>query len=76
MSREIPGAAADVFTVEAEAEAAQQKLASEGAAGLQNRCPQCGALGSLEEFEDGELRCIDCDEVVAATRRLGGFGSR
>ena len=66
----------DVFEVEARAEAEQRRLAEEGARGLENRCPECGALGSLEEFDDGELRCVDCDEVVAANARLGGLGRK
>lgn len=59
---------------EALAEAEQRRLAEEGQRGLSNRCPECGALGSLEEQDDGETRCIDCDVVVAATSRLGGLG--
>lgn len=39
------------------------------------KCPECGAVGSLEEV-DGELRCVDCDEVVAAKTKLSGFGRR
>ena len=66
----------DVFEVEAEAEAAARKLAAEGQRGLTNRCPECGALGSLEEQEDGELRCVDCDVVLGATQRLGGLGRK
>ena len=42
---------------------------------LAPRCPDCGAIGSLEEI-DGVTRCIECDEVVAATAPLGGFGRR
>ena len=42
---------------------------------LSPRCSACGSIGSLEEFE-GELRCIDCDEVVAAKTKLEGFGRR
>lgn len=65
-----------VFEVEAEAEAAARKLAAEGQRGLTNRCPECDALGSLEEQEDGELRCVDCDVVLGATQRLGGLGRK
>lgn len=73
---------------EAEAEAAQRRLAEEGRRGLNNRCPECGALGSLEEQDDdasgpggfesprGKLRCVDCDVVIAATSRLGGLGRK
>lgn len=71
------GAATDVFRREAEAEAAQRKLVEESAAGLTNRCPECGALGSLEPFgESGELRCLDCDITVANVSRLGGLGRK
>ena len=42
---------------------------------LSPRCPDCGSIGSLEEI-DGVVRCIDCDEVVAATAKLEGFGRR
>ena len=42
---------------------------------LGSRCPQCGALGSLEEV-DGAVRCVDCDEVVLAGRALGGLGRK
>jgi hypothetical protein len=66
----------EVFRVEARAEADQKRLAAEGALRIENKCPECGALGSLEEFEDGEQRCIDCDVVVGAARRLGGFGRK
>jgi len=58
---------------EAERELAQNLAESRDR--LSPRCPACGAIGSLEEFE-GELRCIDCDEVVAAKTKLGGFGRR
>ena len=66
----------DVFRIEAEAEAAARKLAKEGERGLTNKCPECGSLGSLEEFEDGQMRCIDCDVVVGAASRLGGLGRK
>ena len=42
---------------------------------LAPRCPECGGIGTLEEI-DGALRCIDCDETVAATSKLSGFGRR
>lgn len=66
----------DLFRVEAEAEAAARKLAAEGERGLTNRCPECDALGSLEEQEDGAMRCVDCDVVLGATQRLGGLGRK
>ena len=66
----------NVFRIEAEAEAAARKLAKEGERGLTNKCPECGALGSLEEHEDGQMRCIDCDVVVGAASRLGGLGRK
>lgn len=66
----------DVFRTEAAAEAAQRKLVSEAQAGVQNRCPDCGALGSLEEQEDGTERCVDCDVVLGAARKLGGYGRK
>ena len=69
-------APSEVFRIEAQAEAEQKRLAAEGAAGVENQCPECGALGSLEEFEDGEQRCIDCDVVVGAARRIGGLGRK
>jgi hypothetical protein len=60
---------------EAEAEKEQAAFVKESLAGLSPKCPECGALGSLEEV-DGEVRCIDCDEVVAAKTKLAGFGRR
>ncbi|MFO0551791.1 MAG: hypothetical protein U0271_25620 [Polyangiaceae bacterium] len=66
----------NIFAVEAAAEAENKKLVEESQRGLDNRCPECGALGSLEEFDDGEQRCIDCDVVVGAARRLGGYGRK
>ncbi len=66
----------DVFAVEAAAEQAQRDLALEGRRGLEDRCPDCGALGSLEEQDDGEVRCIDCDVVVAAGQKMGGYGRK
>lgn len=64
-----------VFDVEAEAEAEQRRLVEESKQGLLNRCPECDALGSLEEI-DGELRCVDCDVKLAETSRLGGLGRK
>ena len=65
----------EVFREEAEAERHLAKMLADSTESLQNRCPECGALGSLEEV-DGALRCIDCDLTVAATSRIGGFGRR
>lgn len=70
-----PAWAAATFQREAEAEAEARKLVEESRQNLQNRCPECGALGSLEPFGDeGTLRCIDCDLTVAAVSPLGGLG--
>ena len=66
----------DVFRVEREAEEASAKLYAESQEGLTNRCEACGALGSLEEQEDGEVRCVDCDVVVAQRSKLGGYGRK
>jgi uncharacterized protein (DUF983 family) len=67
---------AEVFRREAEAEEAQAQLVAESAAQLDDRCPECGALGSLELFDDGQRRCVDCDAEVAAVRPLGGMGRK
>lgn len=71
-----PAWAAATFQREAQAEADARKLVEESAGALQNKCPECGALGSLEPFEEGDggLRCIDCDVEVAKVRPLGGLG--
>ncbi|AUX43903.1 hypothetical protein SOCE26_053590 [Sorangium cellulosum] len=66
---------AEVFRVEAEAAAEQSRLCEESKHQLASRCPECGSLGSME-LVDGVVRCIDCDEVVAAARQLSGFGRR
>jgi hypothetical protein len=58
--------------------AAEQELAqnlAESRGRLAPRCPECDSIGTLEEI-DGVLRCVDCDEVVAATTKLAGFGRR
>jgi hypothetical protein len=73
--REDPRTSAEIFRTEAEAEAERNRLCEESKHQLVNRCPECGNLGSMESI-DGVLRCIDCDEVVAATRQLSGFGRR
>jgi hypothetical protein len=59
--------------LEAERELAKNLAESEGR--LAPRCPECEAIGTLEEV-DGVLRCVECDEVVAAQRKLSGFGRR
>lgn len=69
-----PAWAASVFQREAEAEAAAQKLVDESRSNIVNKCPDCGALGSMEPWEEGGLKCIDCDLTVAAQSRLGGLG--
>ncbi|XYH92421.1 hypothetical protein ACMHYB_31650 [Sorangium sp. So ce1128] len=66
---------AEIFRTEAEAEAETNRLCEESKHQLANRCPECGSLGSME-LVDGVLRCVDCDEVVAAGRQLAGFGRR
>lgn len=76
MSRADDPAGSELFRSEALAEAAQRKLAEEGKANLTDRCPECGALGSLEEQDDGVVRCIDCDVVVGARSPLGGLGRK
>jgi len=71
--QDAPLSPKEVFDREAVAEAAQKKMVDESQHNLSDRCAQCGALGSIEEV-DGEMRCIDCDEVVGAKRPLGGMG--
>ncbi len=68
-----PLSPAEVFAREAAAARAEKNLVQESAHNLQNRCPECDALGSLEDV-DGEIRCVDCDASVAAKRPLGGLG--
>jgi hypothetical protein len=60
-----------------EAEGAQRTAALVAEARLQagDRCPECGALGSLEMHE-GKWRCIDCDLEVLEQSRLGGLGKK
>lgn len=65
----------ELLAREAEAEIANAELVAESRHNLEPKCPECGAIGSLEEI-DGVMRCIDCDEVVAAHTKLGGFGRR
>jgi hypothetical protein len=66
---------AEVLRREAEAERELQALVAESAHRLVDRCPECGALGSLE-MVGGQMRCIDCDEIVARTAPLGGLGRK
>lgn len=61
---------------EVEAERAQAAFVKESVARLAPKCPDCGALGSLEEQPDGAVRCIDCDMVIAIASKLPGFGRR
>jgi DNA-directed RNA polymerase subunit RPC12/RpoP len=65
-----------MFRLEQEAEDMSARLYAESQEGLENRCAGCGALGSLEEQEDGAVRCVDCDVVVAQRSKLGGFGRK
>lgn len=65
----------EIRQLAAEAEAAEQRLVEESQHRLSPRCPECGSIGSIELI-DGVERCIDCDEVVAQTRKLEGFGRR
>ena len=60
---------------EAAAEKEQAAFVKESQKGLAPACPECGAIGSLEEV-DGETRCVDCDLVVGAKTKLPGFGRR
>jgi hypothetical protein len=72
-----PGEAglSDVIRRELEAERERAKGLAQSAGQLAPRCAACQAIGTLEEI-DGVLRCIDCDEVVAANTRLAGIGRR
>lgn len=73
--RTDPRTPAEVFRAEAEAEAERARMCEQSAHQLVGRCPECGSLGSMERI-DGVLRCVDCDEVVAAGAQLPGFGRR
>jgi len=64
-----------VLQREAQAEEEQRRVVAESERGLSNRCPECGALGSLEEIE-GETRCVDCDVAIAVASKLGGLGRK
>lgn len=65
----------EVLQREAEAARELESALAESRNRLAPRCPDCGAIGTLEEV-DGVTRCIECDEVVAATAKLSGFGRR
>jgi hypothetical protein len=58
---------------EAKAELERARVVAESKKNLGERCPECGALGSLELFE-GDLRCVDCDEKIGAKAQLPGMG--
>jgi ribosomal protein L37AE/L43A len=73
--RDVARAPADIFRVEAAADAERERMCEESKHQLVNRCPECGSLGSME-MVDGVMRCVDCDEVVAAARKISGFGRR
>jgi len=64
-----------LLRTEAEAEKARAAFVAESKRNLGDRCPECGALGSLEEV-DGIVRCIDCDLTSLATSSLGGLGRK
>jgi hypothetical protein len=64
-----------LLKLEADAERERADFVAEGKQRLAPRCPECGSIGTLELVGD-VTRCIDCDEVVAATTRLSGFGRR
>ncbi len=69
------GGGSDEIRRELEAEEELKKSVAESASRLAPRCAECGSIGTLEEI-DGVLRCTECDEVVAATAKLPGFGRR
>lgn len=74
-NRDIKGVAPGEIERELEAEKVLAKELEESRGRLAPRCPECGAIGTLEEI-NGETRCIDCDEVVLAETKLAGFGRR
>ncbi len=63
----------EIFALEAEADERLAASLAESQHRLAPACPECKAIGSLEEH-DGVMRCIYCDEVVAQTARLPGMG--
>jgi hypothetical protein len=65
----------EILQREAEAARELEGTLAESRSRLAPRCPDCGAIGTLEVF-DGVTRCVECDEVVAATAKLSGFGRR
>jgi multiple sugar transport system ATP-binding protein len=66
---------AEMLRLEAEGERRTAALVAEARLQAGDRCPECGALGSLEEF-NGKLRCVDCDLEVLEHSRLGGLGKK
>ena len=65
----------EILQREAEAARELESALAESRSRLAPRCSECGSIGTLEEI-DGVTRCIECDEVVAATAKLTGFGRR
>jgi len=63
----------ELLAVEAEANARLAASIAESKHRLAPACPECKAIGSLEEV-DGVTRCVYCDEVVAQNARLSGMG--
>jgi ribosomal protein L37AE/L43A len=63
----------EILALEAEADARLAASLAESQHRLAPACPECKAIGSLEEH-DGVMRCIYCDEIVAQTTRLPGMG--
>jgi hypothetical protein len=63
----------EIFDLEAEADERLAASLAESQHRLAPACPECKAIGSLEEL-DGVMRCIYCDEVVAQQSRLPGMG--
>ena len=70
-----PRTTPDALRAEAEAELKQAAFVAESKKNLGQRCPECGALGSLEEV-DGVSRCIDCDMEILAASALSGLGRK
>ena len=66
---------AELLRAEAEGLARSKALVAEAKLQPSDRCPECGALGSLE-LRDGKVRCVDCDFDVMANSRLGGIGKK
>jgi hypothetical protein len=62
-----------ILDLEAQGEKDRAAFVAESKHRLAPRCPECDAIGTLEVV-DGVTRCMECDEVVAATARMGGLG--